>query len=106
MPGYQLHRLKEAPRQQYRWAPHTSGLTTVKQKDYEPAEVVEADSPYAVWEKLRRTDSPLQVGDILAIEGGRLRICKYIGFEEAQWFVPESHEMRVEAPVEASIEVR
>jgi hypothetical protein len=106
MPAYQLHRLKEAQRQQYRWAPHTSGLTTVKPKDYEPAGIVEADSPYGAWEKLKQTDNPLQVGDILEMEGGRLRICKYIGFEEAQWFVPETHEAPVQAAVEAPIEVR
>jgi hypothetical protein len=96
MPTYQLHRLKETQRQQYRWAPHTSGLTTVKQKDYEAAEIVEADSPYAAWEKLRETDRPLEVGDILEIADGQLRICKYIGFEEAHWFVPESQGVPVE----------
>jgi hypothetical protein len=96
MPAFQLHRLKEAQRQQYRWAPHTSGLTTVKQKDYELAETVAADSPYAVWEKLKSTDQPLQVGDILENEDGKLRICKYIGFEEAHWFVPVPHETPVE----------
>jgi hypothetical protein len=106
MPAYQLHRLKEAQRQQYRWAPHTSGLTTVKQKDYEPDEIVAADSPYAVWEKLRSTDRPLQVGDILEIDDGRLRICKYIGFEEAQWFVPEPVPPPAGQPQETPIEVR
>jgi hypothetical protein len=90
MAAYQLHRMKEAQRQQYRWAPHTTGLTTVKSKDYDLAEIVEADSAYAVWEKLRENERPLQVGDILAGEDGRLQICKYIGFEEAHWFVHEA----------------
>ena len=30
------------------------------------------------------------VGDILELAAGPLRICKYVGFEEARWFVPES----------------
>jgi hypothetical protein len=29
------------------------------------------------------------VGDVLEDEGGVLRICKYTGFEEARWAVPE-----------------
>lgn len=88
MPAYQVHRLKEVQRQQFRWAPHTAGLAIVKPKDYELAELVEAGTVYAAWEQLRGSTRPLEVGDVL--EGdGQLRICKYIGFEEAQWWVPE-----------------
>ena len=29
------------------------------------------------------------VGDLLEGEDGQLRICKYVGFELAQWVVPE-----------------
>jgi hypothetical protein len=90
MPVYQIHRLRESQRQQFRWAPHTSGTTIAKLKDYEPASTVEAESPYAAWLLLRDTDQALRVGDILEIPGGDLRICKYIGFEEAHWFVPEA----------------
>jgi hypothetical protein len=89
MPAYRVHRLRENLRQQFRWAPHAGGTTTVKLKDYEPGQVVEAATPYAAWQALRQTDQPLQVGDILESEGGELRICKYVGFEEARWFVPE-----------------
>jgi hypothetical protein len=90
MPAYQIHRLKESQRQQFRWAPHTSGVTTAKPKDYEKGAVTESASPYAVWLALRETDEQLQVGDLLELESGELRIYKYIGFEEARWFVPES----------------
>jgi hypothetical protein len=90
MPEFQVHRLRDAQRQQFRSAPHTSGVSIVKPKDYEKREVVEAGSPYDVWDRFRKTDHPLEVGDILEISGGELRICKYIGFEEARWFVPES----------------
>src|SRR5215467_5156550 len=89
MPVYQVHRLKESPRQQFRWAPHTSGVTIAKPRDYEKGQVIEAASPYAVWLALRGTDDELQLGDLLEIEGGELRIVKYIGFEEARWYVLE-----------------
>jgi hypothetical protein len=29
------------------------------------------------------------VGDLLEAENGQLRICKYVGFEPAQWVIPE-----------------
>ena len=90
MPTYQIHRLKELPRQQFRWAPHTSGATVAKPKDYEPGGVVEAASPYALWMALRETERPLAVGDLVEAEGGVLRIFKYIGFEEAHWHVTEA----------------
>jgi hypothetical protein len=96
MPAYQIHRLKETQRQQFRWAPHTPGVTVVKLKDYEPGPVVEAASPYALWLSLRESDNAIAVGDLIEVvgdlspnAGGELRILKYIGFEEARWYVPE-----------------
>jgi hypothetical protein len=81
--------MKDLPRQQFRWAPHVSGAANVKQKDYEPAGEVDAGNEYAAWSMLRGSESPLLVGDILEPADGVLRICKYVGFEEARWFVPE-----------------
>jgi hypothetical protein len=89
MPSYQIHRMKDNHRQHFRWAPHTSGATVAKPKDYEPGPLVEAPSPYAAWLLLRETEQALVVGDLLETEAGELRIYKYIGFEEARWFVPE-----------------
>jgi hypothetical protein len=89
MPLYQIHRLKDSQRQPFRWAPHTAGITIAKPKDYEKGSIVEAASPYALWLALRETDDALDVGDLIEIEAGELRIYKYIGFEEALWFVPE-----------------
>lgn len=89
MPVYQIHRLKELQRQQFRGAPHTSGVTMAKPKDYEPGSAIEAGSPYAAWMALRDGQEALQVGDILEAPGGELRICKFVGFEEARWVVPE-----------------
>ncbi|SRR5260370_22508758 len=88
MPVYQIHRMKDAPRQQFRWAPHSSGVTVARPKDYEPGAAVEAPTTYAAWIALRGSATPLDIGDILESEGD-LRILKYIGFEEARWFVPE-----------------
>ena len=88
MAVYQIHRMKDLPRQQFRWAPHTSGVTVVKPKDYHPGATVHASTPYAAWIALRGSDTPLDIGDILETEG-ELRILKYVGFEEARWYVPE-----------------
>ena len=102
MPAYQIHRLKESQRQQFRWAPHTSGVTVAKPKDYEKGALTEAASPYAVWLALRVTGEQLQVGDLLELENGDLRIYKYIGFEEAHWFVPETVQPQAQAAAATS----
>ena len=38
---------------------------------------------------LRDAGTPLQVGDLLEAENGALRICKFVGFEEANWVLPD-----------------
>jgi hypothetical protein len=102
MPAYQIHRLKDVPRQQFRWAPHTSGVIVVKPKDYQMGATVEAASPYAVWLALRDSENALLVGDLLELEGVELRIFKYIGFEEARWYVPEPVQNTDSAPMEVT----
>lgn len=89
MPVFRIHRMKDAPRQQFRSAAHVSGAAHVRPKDYEAAAEVGADNEYAAWALLRNTEQPLNVGDLLEAPEGQLRICKYVGFEEARWFVPE-----------------
>lgn len=90
MPAYQIHRLKTAPRQQFRWAPHSSGVSIAKPKEYEKGPVLEACSPYALWLAVRETEDQLQLGDVIeSIDTGELRIFKYIGFEEARWHTPD-----------------
>lgn len=96
---YQIHRLRESARQQFRWAPHIAGVSIVKSRDYDPASTIEAASPYAAWLMLREGEDALQVGDVLESPAGDLRIFKYVGFEEARWFVPEP------VPTESAIEV-
>jgi hypothetical protein len=108
MPAYQMYRLKEVPRQQFRWTPHTPGVAVVKLKDYEPGPVVQAASPYALWLDLRGSGQAIAVGDVIEIVGdaieqrGQLRIFKYIGFEEAQWYMPEPAPRATGEPVEVT----
>ena len=86
---YRIYQMKDTPRQQFRWAPHVSGSAAVKPKDYEPGDQVEADNEYDAWRLLRDEGRPLAVGDMLEGPEGQLRICKYVGFEPAQWLLPE-----------------
>lgn len=81
--------MKEQTRLSFRAAPHMSGETAVKLKDYVEAESIEAVNTYEAWEMLRATERPLEVGDILESELGEIQICKYIGFDVAKWILPE-----------------
>ena len=99
MPQFRVHRIKESARQNFRWAPHVSGPAEVKLKDYEPVETLEAANEYAAWATMRNAERPLSVGDILENPESELRICKYVGFEAARWFVPEAIPQAQPAPV-------
>jgi len=100
---FRVHKMKEHVRQGFRWAPHTSGLALLKPRDFEPGGEVEAAGFYDAWMKLRGTASPLEVGDVLESEEGLLRICKYVGFEEARWREPEPVQQELPAePAAAS----
>jgi hypothetical protein len=90
MPSYRIHRLKDHLRQAFRSAPHVSGTAQVKPRDYEPGDRIDAASPYAAFFSRRESGSPLEVGDILEAEDGSLRICKFVGFEDAQWLIQEA----------------
>jgi hypothetical protein len=94
MPLYRIHRLKDGPRENFRWAAHTGGVALAKLKDYLPGGQIEAATPYAAWKALTVGADPLRPGDLLESvlpEGSatHLSILKYIGFEPAQWHVPE-----------------
>ncbi len=97
MPTYRIHRLKDHLRNQVRFGPHVSGTAMVKPRDYQPppqdgtqGEEVEAPSPYAAFFVMRDSAAPLEVGDLLeSAADGSLRIFKFVGFEEAQWALPE-----------------
>jgi hypothetical protein len=98
MPLYRIYRMKDSPRQQFRWAPHVAGCATLKLKDYEQRGEVEAIHEYDAWRALRQAAEPLSVGDLLESESGELRICKYVGFEPAQWAVPETRHHETPPP--------
>lgn len=101
MPNYRIYRMKEAPRQHFRSAPHVSGAADVKRKDYEEGGAIEAANEYAAWESLRASEKPLEVGDLLDIQDGELRICKYIGFERAAWVLPAAVSAAPSSPAPA-----
>lgn len=50
---------------------------------------MEAAHEYDAWRQLRESGEALAVGDLLETEDGQLRVCKYVGFEPAQWILPE-----------------
>jgi hypothetical protein len=89
MAVYRIYRMKEQASQQFRWAPHVTGATQIKRKDYDEGASVDAANEYAAWQSLRDDGTPLRVGDVLEVPGGDLRICKYVGFDSAQWILPE-----------------
>jgi len=88
MPVFRIYRMKDAPRQQFRSAPHVSGSAEVKPRDYVLQGEIEAGNEYALWAQMRGSGEPLAVGDLLETASGQLRICKYVGFEDARWYVP------------------
>jgi hypothetical protein len=88
MSSFRIHRLKDHLRPAFRSAPHVSGAAEVKPRDYEPGATVQAPSPYAAFFALRDSPQPLEVGDLVEAEDGSLRICKFVGFEEAHWAQP------------------
>ena len=61
----------------------------MKPKDYEQRGTIEALHEYDAWKSLRESGEGLEVGDLLETEAGQLSICKYVGFEPAQWVLPE-----------------
>jgi hypothetical protein len=87
---FRIHRIKKHAGDSFRSAAHIRGVATVKPKDYEQVGEVDASGIYAAWAKMRTVDQPLQTGDILEDPAGTLYIAKYIGFEKANWWTPET----------------
>ncbi len=98
MPRYRIYRMKDGPRESFRWAAHTGGLAVVKPKDYESSDEIQADSPYQAWKMMAEQSRALHPGDLLEIHHDddteprdappAMWIAKYIGFEPAQWWLP------------------
>src|ERR1043166_6382357 len=89
MPSYRVHRLRKHLCQQFRYAPHVIGTASVKPRDYEPGEAVEAAFPYGAFFAMRDAGTPHDPGCLLEAEAGGSRIFKFVGFEEAYWSPPE-----------------
>ena len=53
MPLFRIFRMKDSPRQQFRWAPHVSGTANAKPKDFEERGQLEALHEYDAWRILR-----------------------------------------------------
>ena len=107
MPRCRVHRLKDSQKEHFRWSAHTGGLAIVKPRDYEAGGEVESLTPYSLWKELQASGSPhherpLSPGDVLETIGPegppRLFITKYIGFEPAQWLIPEAKAAEAPAP--------
>ena len=98
MAVYRVHRMKDHVRQSFRYAPHTSGVMMIKPRDFEDAGEIAASNLYDAWMNLRGTAESLDIGDVLESPDGNLYICKYVGFEEARWVMPEM-KLSIDAPV-------
>jgi hypothetical protein len=93
---FRIHRMRPHVKQSFRWAPHVTGLATVKQRDYLPDTEIDAPNEYALWAELKSSEKPLEIGDLVET-GSVLKICKFVGFESAKW-------AETEAPAAASCE--
>ena len=94
MPRYRIYYLKDSQRQHFRHLPpgnSQAGPLPVKLKDYQEGGEIEATSPYTAWKQLKGSEDrrPLEVGDVLEIDTGALLVCRWVGFEDARWHVPE-----------------
>jgi hypothetical protein len=99
MVSFKIHRLREQVSSQFRWAPHTAGPALVKQRDYEIVGEVDSISAYALFNQLHGTPNALRVGDLVELPDGSLKIFKFVGLEDASWFVAPA---KPEAPAEAA----
>ena len=91
MASFRIYRMRPHVKINFRWAPHVAGLATVKQRDYLPGAEFEAPNEYALWAELRNSEQALEVGDLVEMmSGGALKICKFVGFEAAQWAETEA----------------
>ena len=95
MPRYRVYYLKDSQRLHFRntppGSPQGSEPYQLKLKDYQEGGQVDAPSPYSAWKHLKETEDrrPIEVGDALELDTGALYVCRWTGFEEARWFVPE-----------------
>jgi hypothetical protein len=111
MPRFGIFRLRDSSQERFRWSPKAASSAsageafTLKPSEYRDDGEVEAASPYAVWEKTRLGGNEVRVGDVVVdVEAEALWICKFNGFERAQWAVAGADENQPSAasPTEAT----
>jgi|GEM_PF-335123 len=90
MANFFIRRLRDTQQEKFRWSPQTNTAVALKPADYQDDGEVEAASPYQAWQLLRDQGSGLRVGDVLVAENGQTHICRYSGFETAEWLVTEA----------------
>jgi hypothetical protein len=109
MARFAIYRLRDTLQERFRWSPKAASSTatgedlSLKPTDYRDDGSIEAQSPYDAWERLRASGAELRVGDVVAEVGDEVDseianqatceavwICKFNGFERAQWITAES----------------
>jgi hypothetical protein len=109
MPLYRVLYLKDqAAVDRFRALP-PDGPASIKPKDYIPACEIDAPNEYAAWRTLQgdgakeRDLRPMGVGDVLELVVGKPRVCRYVGFDDAVWFVFEAREKKAAVAEEAPV---
>ena len=80
MASFRIYRMRPHVKQSFRWAPHVTGLATVKPRDYLPDGEFEAHNEYALWAELQESRIRSWTSAILS-ENYRRRLA---GFEDLQ----------------------
>jgi hypothetical protein len=100
MANFTIRRLRDSQQEKLRWSPQatTTTLPVLKPSDYRDDGQVQAISPYQAWQLLRERGEDLRIGDVLVDENGATVICRYSGFEEAEWLVVAPDGSQMTAP--------
>ena len=89
MPRYQVFYLRDTQAQRFRNAAPKEKPYSLRIKDYDEGETIEAPTPYALWKQLQEGEGarerPFGVGDVLESDESELLVLNFWGFDEAQW---------------------
>ena len=92
MTNFRILYLTEKKGEEFRAKAPGKAPYSLRRSHYEEGPEVAAESPYALWQKMRETTDahgtgsarPFSIGDALET-GNRLFICNYWGFDPAEW---------------------
>ena len=85
MATFFIKRLRPTLQEKAKWAPLSNGAVTLKLSDYDDDGQIDAANPYDAWSQMRANSHDLRVGDVIGDEKGTVYLCRYSGFDEAQW---------------------